>query len=156
MSNKVQMDMKKLMEDVKNGNIKPDIMDMMKNMGNQKPDLKVMSKEERRNLLRQKLRNKIKSKRSNRQSKTERLSDAKEHISKLQEANISCEEYLSSMFKDPRQRKANKKRIKKLFNEADLKKQIEEKNKPKKSKNKKYKNIKKDISKNKSDLKNNE
>ena len=105
MSEKIQMDMKKLMEDVKNGNVAPEMMNMMKNMGNQEPKLKVMSKEERRKLLREKLRNKIKSKRNNRQSKTERLSDAREHISKLQDANISCEDYLSSMFKDPRQRR---------------------------------------------------
>lgn len=79
-----------------------------------------MTREERRKMLKQKLRDKIRGKSGARMGKTHQSSQvqqAAEHIKNMGMTNEQMNAFLSTIIKDPKQRKMNKKRIKKMMGE---------------------------------------
>ena len=79
-----------------------------------------MTREERRKMLKQKLRDKIRGKSGARMGKTHQSSQvqqAAEHIKNMGMTNEQMNAFLSTIIKDPKQRKMNKKRIKKMMAE---------------------------------------
>ena len=81
-------------------------------------DLKNLSKEERRKILKQRLRNKINSKAGNRMTKKERndqISKATEQISDIKQKGFDIDKLLKTMVPDARSRKINRKRLKKFL-----------------------------------------
>ena len=76
---------------------------------------------EQRKKLRMRLRAKIKEKRGGRATKVEKKNQMNDHIKKLKDNNVNITEYLKNMFPDHKQRKKNKKRIMKMFDEESEK-----------------------------------
>ena len=79
-----------------------------------------MTQEERRKMLKQKLRDKIRGKSGSRMGKSHQSSQvhqAAEHIKNMGMTNEQMNAFLSTIIKDPKQRKMNKKRIKKMMGE---------------------------------------
>jgi len=79
-----------------------------------------MTREERRKMLKQKLRDKIRGKSGARMGKSHQSSQvqqAAEHIKNMGMTNEQMNAFLSTIIKDPKQRKMNKKRIKKMMGE---------------------------------------
>ena len=93
-----------------------------------KEEKKQMTKEERRKMLKQKLRNKIRgqsSARMGKKSQDSQVNKAAEQIKNMGMTNERINAFLSTMIKDPKQRKMNKKRIKKMIEKDSIEKKIE-------------------------------
>lgn len=90
-----------------------------------KEEKKQMSKEERRKMLKQRLRDKIRSQSSSRmgrKSQDSQVNKATEQIKNMGMTNEQINAFLSTMIKDPKQRKMNKKRIKKMLEKDNVEK----------------------------------
>ena len=90
---------------------------------------KSMTPEERRKMLKQRLRDKIRGKsgaRMGKQHQTSQVQKATEQIKNMGMTNEQMNAFLSTMIKDPKQRKMNKKRIKKMMGKNEEEKKVEE------------------------------
>lgn len=92
----------------------------MNNLNQLETQIKQISKEDRRKMLKEKLRKKIQDKKGNRETKSKKEERAKQHVATMKKNNINVEQYLDQMFQNGKQRKMNKKRIKKLFDETEI------------------------------------
>ena len=89
-------------------------------------DLTKLSPEERRKILRARLRNKIRSSSSNRLGKkhsSSKINEATEQLSKMNTEGVDMNQILKKMIPDSKQRKINKKRLKRLLKKKKSKKE---------------------------------
>ena len=93
-------------------------------------DLSKLSLEERRKILRERLRNKIKSTSSNRLGKhhsSSKMNEATKQLSQMDTEGVDMNQILQKMIPDSKQRKINRKRLKKLLKKKNSKKAINNK-----------------------------